>query len=1025
MKRTVGILVAFALAAGAAGQDSQPQPTGQPAEAAVDFAGDVKPILQERCFTCHGPEKQKNGLRLDIRDEALRGGDSGAPITPGDAENSLLVKLIAGLDETRVMPPQGDRLTEAQIAVVKAWIQQGAVWPDEHSAEPQPVKSDHWAFRAPVRPAIPSVKQAGWVRNPIDAFVLAKLESMGIGPSPEADRVMLIRRLHFDLIGIPPTPEEVDAFVNDPSPYAYESLVNRLLASPHFGERWARYWLDLARYADSDGYEKDLPRPYAYRYRDWLIDSLNRDMPYDQFVTEQIAGDLIPNATTDSKIATGFHRNTLTNREGGIDPEEDRVKQAVDRTNTVSTVFLGLTMACAQCHSHKYDPLTQREYYQLYSFFNTSVEKDIPAPTEGEMIAYREAKGRFDKELAELKAGINEYRKQLAAQLPEWEKTLQVPEQGWNVLDPASFSSAGGSTFAKLDDGSVLLTGEPPATDRYTVVVRLRELGLKSFRIEALTDPALAKSGPGRASNGNFVVNEITILAAPYNDPLAQKQILIKSAKADFEEPNNPAASAVDGDLNTGWAIYRAADMNENRTLTLETEEEVGYPDGTVLTFVFEQRYGRAHTIGRLRISASALPPDAIPYTDAVHLALKVPADQRTEEQTGILIDYYASLDPKMRELRAPLDGLMKAEPKPPSTSAQTLAQNPDPPKTFIHVRGDFLTKGDEVQPATPAVLNPFKARGEKPDRLDLARWIVDPTNPLTSRVHVNRIWQYLFGRGLVGTPEDFGTRGEPPTHPELLDWMATELMAQGWSSKEVIRLILMSSTYRQSSVGRPELRDIDPENKLLAMQNRYHVEAEIARDASLHASGLLHPAVGGPSVRPPQAKGIADLGYAGSVTWPESPAPEKYRRGLYIFFQRTVPYPMLMTFDCPDSNVAVARRARSNTPLQALTLLNDPVFFECAQVLGASIIKEGPADERERVRFAFRRCMGRQPSDQELDRLVQFMGDQRKAFEANPETAARFAGPQLPEHTDTVTGATYVALARVLMNLDEFITRE
>jgi cytochrome c553 len=384
MKYISVILASIISSSVAVTQEALSQPVDQQAaEATVDFAQHVKPILEERCFSCHGAEKQKNGLRLDVRDDALRGGDSGAPITPGDADNSLLVKLISGLDDTRVMPPQGERLAPEQIAVIKAWIQQGAAWPEEHSAAPQVVQSDHWAFKSPVRPEIPSVKQAAWVRNPIDAFVLAKLESTGIQPSPEADRVMLIRRLHFDLTGIPPTADEVDAFVNDPSPYAYESLVNRLLASPHFGERWARYWLDLARYADSDGYEKDLPRPYAYRYRDWLIDSLNRDMPYDQFVIEQLAGDLIPNATTDSRIATGFHRNTLTNREGGIDPEEDRVKQAVDRTNTVSTVFLGLTMACAQCHSHKYDPLTQREYYQLYSFFNTSIEKDIPAPTEG------------------------------------------------------------------------------------------------------------------------------------------------------------------------------------------------------------------------------------------------------------------------------------------------------------------------------------------------------------------------------------------------------------------------------------------------------------------------------------------------------------------------------------------------------------------------------------------------------------------------------------------------------------------
>ncbi|MDZ4860093.1 MAG: PSD1 and planctomycete cytochrome C domain-containing protein [Candidatus Hydrogenedentes bacterium] len=989
----------------------------------VDFATDVLPILAERCYSCHGPEKQKNGLRLDMRDAAFTGGDSGAAITPKDV-GSLLIRLVTGADEKRVMPPTGERLAEAQIATLKAWIEEGAVWPDEHAGNAA-VAVDHWAFKTPQRPGPPQVQDSAWVRSPIDAFVLSHLEGLNIKPSPEADRVTLIRRLHFDLIGIPPTPQEMDAFVNDPSPYAYEALVNRLLASSHFGERWGRYWLDLARYADSDGYEKDLGRPYAYRYRDWLIEALNRDLPYDQFVIEQLAGDLLPNASPDQILATGFHRNTLTNREGGVDAEEDRVKQNVDRADTTATVFLGLTMACAQCHTHKYDPITHREYYQFYSFFNTAVEKDVPAPTSGEVLAYNEAKTRFDQQRVELEKVVVEHRKKLAESLPQWETTLELPAQGWTVLDPQSFASAAGSSFVKQEDKSILLTGDAPLMDEYTAIVRIKEIGIKSFRLEAFADSSLGKGGPGRAGNGNFVLGEFAVFAAPWSDPLNQKQIAIKSATADFEEPGMEAKLAIDGDTNTGWAIHQAADMNVSRVINFETAEDVGFPDGTILTFKMSQRYGRSHTIGRARLSSSVLPAGAVQFSDAVFLALKTPADQRTDEQKKAVLDYYESQDPQMKVVRAPLDGLLKAEPKPPATKAQTIAENPNPPNTHIHLRGDFLAKGDQVTAGTPAVLNTFAARGEKADRLDLARWIVDPANPLTTRVHANRVWQHLFGAGLVRTPEDFGVRGEKPTHPELLDWLATELLFQGWSTKELIRVVVGSATYRQTSFERTELLEIDAENKLLARQNRYHVQAEIARDATLFASGLLHMPVGGPSIRPAQAKGIAELAYAGSVTWNESPAPEKYRRGLYIFFQRTTPYPMLMTFDCPDSNTAVARRARSNSPLQALTLLNDPVFFECAQALGARVLKEAPADERERVRYAFRACMGREPNDAELDRLQKFVADQRAAFEGNSETAVAFAGNVVSGATDATTGATYVALARVLMNLDEFVTRE
>jgi mono/diheme cytochrome c family protein len=1000
-------------------------PTAQPAIGGSMFEAQIQPILAERCFTCHGPENQKSGLRLDLQETAMHGGDTGAAIVPGDPDNSLLIQLVSGVEPDRQMPPKGDPLTVEQIAVLKAWIAAGAEWPQAETDAPVIVASDHWAFRKPVRPEAPAVQNADWPSNDIDRFILAKLESEGLTPSPEADKVTLIRRLHFDLVGIPPTPEEVDRFVSDDSPSAYSRLVNGLLASPHFGERWGRYWLDLARYADSDGYEKDGVRPFAYRYRDWVIDALNRDLPYDQFAIQQLAGDLLPGAGTSELMATGFHRNTLTNKEGGIDPEEDRCKQTVDRANTTGTVFLGLTMGCAECHTHKYDPISQREYFQFYAFFNAALEKNVPAPLPGEEMAYERALGQFNQKVGELRKVVDDYRAKLAEKLPEWESSLDVPPEGWTVLDPSSYTSTGGSEFEELEDNSLVVTGALAPLDKYTIVARSREIGLKTFRLEALTHDSLGNKGPGRAANGNFVLGEFEVYAAPMNSPNDMKKVALVRPTADFEEPNHEIALAIDGNPDSGWAIYRDGGFNEDRYATFETDEPIGYPDGTVLTFVLDHRYGRAHNIGRVRLSVSKLPADAIKYSDQVYAALKAPVADRTEEQNTVLLDYYCNLDPKYRELNAPLVKILEAKPRPPDTVAQALVRNPDPPKTFIHLRGDFLSKGDEVQPGVPAVLPAVEVRGETPDRLDLARWIVDPDNPLTSRVYVNRLWQRLFGRGIVATPDDFGTRCEPPSHPELLDWLATEAIARGWSTKDLIRLIVHSSTYRQSSAVRPEVYERDPANRLLARQSRYHVEAEITRDAYLAASGLLHAPVGGPSIRPPQPAGIADLGYAGSITWKEDVAPEKYRRGLYIFFQRAVPYPMLMAFDCPDSNTAAVKRNRSNTPLQALTLLNDPVFFECAQALGGRILEEAPQDEDGRIRFAFRQCMGRAPSDVEFARLKQFLADQKSAFEADPEAAKKFASQHVPEGVAAPESATYVALARVIMNLDEFITRE
>ena len=990
----------------------------------IDFVRNVQPIFAEHCVRCHGPEKHKAGLRLDNSAAVTIGGDSGSVILPHDSAHSELILRVMGVDPEDRMPPKGDPLSPKQVAILGAWIDAGAAWPAEANSERKP-KTDHWAFKTPARPDVPEVQHNDWVHNPIDNFVLSHLEAEGLTPSPEADKITLMRRLHMDLTGLPPTPDEVESYLNDTSPYAYENLVNRLLASPHFGERWGRHWLDLARYADSDGYEKDTVRPYAYRYRDWVIDALNRDMPYDQFVTEQLAGDLLPNATVEQKMATGFHRNTLTNREGGIDPEEDRSKIAIDRVNTTASTFLGLTMGCAQCHSHKYDPITQREYYGMYWFFNRTIEKDVSAPVPGEMEGYKRQKARYDAELARLKKAIADRRPELETTLAEWEASLDLPESGWQVLNPDSYASAGGASFKKLDDQSLLLQGFNPPTDSYTVVARIQDSGIKAIRLEALTHNDLTKTGPGRAYNGNLVLNEFRVYAAPTRDPNDRTRVKIKSASADFEEPGRTIDQAIDGDTGSGWAIYREMDMNENRTATFILDEEVGDPGGTILTFELDQRYGRQHTIGRVRLSVTKDDPGTLTIPDNVLAALKTPPDQRSGDRKNVVLDYYAQFEPASSGLIHTLSAVENAAPQPPATMAQTLAANPEPPKNFLFVRGDFLQKSDEVPAITPAVLNEFKPSRAEPDRLDLAHWIVDPQNPLTARVQANRVWQYLFGQGIVTTPEDFGTRCDPPSQPELLDWLATEYMARGWSTKDMVRLIVNSATYRQTSDVRPELEERDPTNRLLARQNRFRVEAEIVRDAALLVSGLLNKEIGGPSVRPPLPNGVADLGYAGSVQWPESPAPDKYRRGIYILFQRTVPYPMLMNFDCPDSNVSVSRRERSNSPLQALNLLNSPVFFDCAQSFGARIMAEGPADDEGRIRWAFQICTAREPNEAELTRLIQYVSEQRAMFESQSDAAVRFAVDASPETNPAHEVATWIAVARVLMNLDEFVTRE
>ncbi|HWA97880.1 MAG TPA: PSD1 and planctomycete cytochrome C domain-containing protein [Pirellulales bacterium] len=1004
----------------------------------VDFTRDIRPLLAKRCYSCHGAEQAEASLRLDRKTDALRGGNSGPAFVPGHSDQSRLVSYVAGTsDDDMVMPPEGERLSTTEVAMIRSWIDQGAAWPEEKS---EGRKSNHWSFQ-PIKPtAPPKVAHSKQVRNAIDRFVLAKLEAAGLEPSPEADRTTLLRRVTLDLTGLPPTPQEVDDFIADRSPKAYERVVDRLLASPHYGERWARHWLDLARYADSDGYEKDTGRPNAWRYRQWVIESLNRDLPFDEFTIEQLAGDLLPNATTEQLVATGFHRNTLTNKEGGVDQEQFRVAATIDRVNTTGTVWLGLTVGCAQCHTHKYDPILQREYYGLFAFYNSLDETQTPAPLADQVADYKAAKAKFDAEHARLVAKVKEYEsKSLPKQLAAWEKQLGTIERTvWTTLEPSAlkFSPGPNVTLKHVGSGVIEVGNDNPETGTYIVTAPTRRKRITALRLEVLADPSLPGHGPGRAPNGNFVLSELRLQATPLERGKSQiaagakpKAVTIRSATSDVAQTGFPLAHAFDGDAKTGWAIAPAT--GRDHVAVFELAKPIETADGVELSITFEQQYRGQTTLGRFRLSiadgdtpiwAQGIGPNVVD-------ALATPAAARTSADRKLIVDYFRKLDPELTKRDAAVVAHAKQAPIDPATTvlAQTLRERSPGRETHILVRGDFLRPGARVEPHTLEALNPLKpADPSKPTRLDLARWLVDPKNPLTARVTINRIWSHYFGRGIVATVDDFGTQGEKPSHPELLDWLAHEFQRQGWSLKALHRLIVTSATYRQSSKYRHDLAEHDPLNTLLARQRRLRVEAEVVRDVSLAASGLLDPRVGGPSVRPRQPADIAALTYASGSKWVDSSGADLYRRGLYTWFQRTSPYPMLMTFDAPDSNVTCARRERSNTPLQALTLLNDPAFFECAQSMARRVLREAPSAHDARLRYALKLCVGRNPNEEELATLGALFDEQRTMLASNAEATKDLLGNQPTlDGTTTEELAAWTMVARTLLNLDEFIVRE
>ena len=812
-----------------------------PAYPAVDFFRDIEPIFHARCYACHGSAQQMNGLRLDDRAAALKGGYAGPVIAPGDPDASQLIARVAAGKPGFRMPPEGAPLAPGEIAVLREWIASGAAWPAAPRKSAAAGSSrTHWAFRRPERPQLPALAGRTSPSNPIDRFIQAKLEAEGVEPSPEADKHTLVRRLYFDLIGLPPNPQQSGAYVHGSDPQIYEKTVERLLDSPHFGERWALPWLDLARYADSDGYERDPHRPHAWRWRQWVIEAINRDMPFDRFSIEQLAGDLLPGASVEQRVATGFLRNGIKNREAGVPNAEKRFEETIDRVSAAANAWLGLTVGCAQCHDHKYDPISQKEFYELFAFFNNSVERDIEAPLPGELGPYLRAYPAYRVE-----------RERLLA-----ENGIPALQAEWRTRIIEAMDNPGART-----DWDHSVTEWRAANDRADWLMRAPPDALTAIERDKVTDWFLRGGGP------------------------------------DFQK------------------------------------------DEAVKNRIEKTRKALAELV-------AALPERALAYA---------------------------------------------------------MVERNEPVPTHIALRGDYRAPGLEVGPAAPAVL-PQIGNSSKPARLRFAEWIASERNPLTARVAVNRIWQELFGRGLVATAENFGAQGEPPSHPALLDWLATEFVRLDWSRKAMIRLIVTSATYRQSSRARPELDERDPRNAWLARQNRLRLPAELLRDNALAVSGLLYPKIGGKSVFPPQPAGISELSYA-KKTWNAERGPERYRRGLYVFFRRTSPYPMLVNFDAPSTLVSVSRRERSNTPLQALNLLNDEVFVEAAEALAHRVTTAAGESFGERYSRLMRLALGRAPSPAERDRAQTFWERMRMPNRSDREAWAR--------------------LSRAVLNLDEFMTRE
>jgi mono/diheme cytochrome c family protein len=1038
------------------------------AAAPVDFARDIQPIFAARCYECHGEKKQKSDYRLDVRQTALQGGESGKPaIVPGKSAESALLKHVTSSNPDEMMPPKGERLRGEQIALLKSWIEQGAAWPDQLATPTSQPAKTHWAFKSPVKATLPKVRNPKWVRDPIDDFILARLEKEKLTPAPQADKATLLRRLSLDLIGLPPTIAEVDAFLADTSEHAYEQQVERLLASRHYGERWGRLWLDAARYADSDGFEKDKPR-FIWNYRDWVVNAFNRDLPYDQFVIQQLAGDLLPNPTQDQLVATGFLRNSMLNEEGGVDPEQFRMDAMFDRMDAIGKSVLGLTIQCAQCHSHKFDPLTQEEYYKLFSFLNNDHEASLIAYTaEGQ-----QQRANLLRQMRELEEGLRHTASDWERRMAWWEDSVANDQPDWVPIECRNASGDNGERFYYFSDSSIRAASYAPT--KWTAIFKgTNNLPvISAFRLEQLTDADLPCNGPGRSIKGMSALSEFNVEAVDASNPTNRVGVKFVKATADFANAGKPLESefddrssgkrvygpveyAIDGKDDTAWGIDAGPGRrNQPRKAVFIPDKPIAFTNGAILTFRLKQEHGgwnsddnQTHNLGRFRMSVtSATNAVADPVPAGVREIFKVPSEQRTPAQVATVFNYWRTTVPGFKETNDKIEALWRQWPEGTPTLAlvareESRAGDEKRPTHMLN-RGDWLKPGKEVKAGVPAFLHKLPP-GADDSRLTLAKWLVDRKSPTTARVFVNRIWQAYFGVGLVDTPEDFGLRAPDASHPALLDWLAVELMEPSapackeaappvaWDIKHIHRLIVNSATYRQSSRITPQLYEKDQYNRLLARGPRFRVDAEIVRDITLAASGLINESFGGPSVMPPAPAFLFQPPASyGPKFWHEETGPNRYRRAIYTFRFRSVPYPVLQTFDAPNGDSSCVRRLRSNTPLQALASLNEVVFMECAQALALHSLEQR-GDEKERITYAFRRCTGRKPAPDELVELVGLLHREKAHLGegwvdiSTLATGKSGAIKDLPKDATPTELAAYTVVSRVLLNLDETITKE
>jgi hypothetical protein len=1024
----------------------------------VDFNRDIRPIMSDTCFHCHGfdAHSRKGNLRLDLREEALKAGKSGeTAIVPGQPEKSEIIKRIFATDEDDVMPPKSANkdLTPVQKELFRRWVAEGAEY------------QGHWAFSAAKRPEVPKLPAGKFTaHNAIDHFILARLAEEKLSPSPEADRVTLIRRVSMDLTGIPPTPDEVDAFLANQSPKAYEQLVDRLLASPRYGEHMAARWLDSARYADSNGFQSDTRR-HMWRWRDWVINAFNRNLPFDQFTIEQLAGDLLPQATREQIVATGFNRNHRLNGEGGRIVEEWFAETVIDRVETTGLTWMALTLNCCRCHDHKYDPISQKEFYQLFAFFNSNNENGVLDDFGGAGRTRRGGNSRpvlllpsaeqelriakLEQAVAAAEAGVTIAKKELPAAQASWEPKFRSQMQGnikaWTALEPKEVRSDGGAIFVKQADGSFLATGINPPFDQYLTVAPIAEGTFSGLLLEVFPDESLPNKSLGRYSNGNFVLTDVIVdinapgLAKPlranftradadYNQEGYEVKLIVES------QPKGGKRAATK--RRQGWAIDGPTKRDPRKAMFI-TDKPLTVPPNATINVTLRHDSIAGHNIGRFRLSTSSLPPamvrlDGAKVPPSVIAILDLPPTKRTAAQRAELAKFYReNTDNPVKRAEAALTAAKKtlddfSAEVPTTMVMEEVAQ---PREARILKRGEYDKPGEVVPRALPAVLPALPADAPT-NRLGLAKWLVSGQHPLTARVWVNREWERFLGTGLVKTTENFGMQSEPPSHPELLDWLATEFVRAGWDMKAMQKLMLMSAAYRQSSKVTPALFERDPQNRLLARGPRFRLGAEVLRDQALAISGLLVERIGGPSVNPYMPEGVWDETsvYGDMRGYKRDNGEGLYRRTLYTVWKRTAAPPTMLMFDSPSRELCTVKRPRTNTPLQALALLNEVTFVEAARALAERMMINGGGAPAERIAWGFRRVTGRRPDAAELKVLTSSLERRQAKYRADEDAAKKLItqGESKPNPALAPAElAAYTLTANVLLNLDEVVTKE